>query len=133
MTDLLAGRIGMTFTAASAALPLVKSGQLRAIAVTTGTRSRFAPDVPTLVESGFPTLNAPTWFAAMAPAKAPEPIVKRLRTEFNAVIGSDAYAKALEARSMEVMLVSPEKSDEFLAKERALWSDAVKLTGASVN
>ena len=133
MTDLLAGRIGMTFTAASAALPLVKSGQLRAIAVTTGTRSRFAPDVPTLVESGFPSLNAPTWFGAVAPAKTPAPVVAKLRTEFNAVIGSDAYAKALEARSMEVMLVPPEKSDEFLAKERALWSEAVKLTGASVN
>jgi tripartite-type tricarboxylate transporter receptor subunit TctC len=133
MTDLLAGRTGMTFTAASAALPLVKSGQLRAIAVTTGTRSRFAPDVPTLVESGFPSLNAPTWFGAVAPAKTPAPVVAKLRTEFNAVIGSDAYAKALEARSMEVMLVPPEKSDEFLAKERALWSEAVKLTGASVN
>ena len=133
MTDLLAGRIGMTFTAASAALPLVKSGQLRAIAVTTGTRSRFAPNVPTLVESGFPSLNAPTWFGAVAPAKTPAPVVAKLRTEFNAVIGSDAYAKALEARSMEVMLVPPEKSDEFLAKERALWSEAVKLTGASVN
>ena len=54
MTDLLAGRIGMTFTAASAALPLVQSGQLRALAVTTGQRSRFSPDIPTLVESGFP-------------------------------------------------------------------------------
>jgi len=63
----------------------------------------------------------------------PAPVVTRLRNEFGAVIGSDAYAKALETRSMEVMLVPPEKSDEFLAKERALWSEAVKLTGASVN
>ena len=133
MTDLIAGRIGMTFTAASAALPQVKAGKLRALAVTTGTRSRFAPDVPTLVESGFPSLNAPTWFCALARANTPAPIVGKLRTEFNAVIGSDAYAKALEARSMEVMLVPPENSDEVLAKERALWSDAVKLTGASVN
>ena len=54
MTDLIAGRIGMAFTATSAALPLVQSGQLRALAVTTGQRSRFAPNVPTLVESGFP-------------------------------------------------------------------------------
>ena len=94
---------------------------------------RLPPDVPTWVESGFPSLNAPTWFGAVAPAKTPAPVVAKLRTEFNAVIGSDAYAKALEARSMEVMLVPPEKSDEFLAKERALWSEAVKLTGASVN
>ena len=133
MTDLLAGRIGMTFTAASAALPLVKSGKLRAIAVTTGQRSRFAPDVPTLVESGFPSLNAPTWFAAVVRAKTPAPIVTKLRTDFNAVIGSEAYAKALEARSMEVMLVPPETSDKFLANERKLWADAVKLTGVSIN
>lgn len=132
MTDLLAGRIGMTFTAASAALPQVKSGKLRALAVTTGTRSRFAPDVPTLVESGFPSLNAPTWFCALVRANTPAPIISKLRTEFNAVIGSEPYAKALEARSMEVMLVPPDTSDAFLAKERALWSEAVKLTGAKV-
>ena len=65
MTDLLAGRIGMTFTAASAALPLVQSGQLRALAVTTGQRSRFSPDIPTLVESGFPSLDAPVWFGVV--------------------------------------------------------------------
>jgi tripartite-type tricarboxylate transporter receptor subunit TctC len=132
MTDLMAGRIGMTFTAASAALPQVKAGKLRALAVTTGTRSRFAPELPTLVESGFPDLNAPTWFCAMVRATTPAPIVGKLRTEFNAVIGSDVYAKALEARSMEVMLVPPDTSSEFLAKERALWSEAVKLTGAKV-
>lgn len=132
MADLLTGRIGMTFTAASAALPLVQSGQLRAIAVTTGTRSRFSPDLPTLVESGFPRLDAPTWFAVTVRAETPEPILTRLRTEFNAVIGSEDYSKALEKQSMEVMRVPPETSDAFLAKERALWSEAVKLTGISI-
>lgn len=132
MTDLLAGRIAITFTAASAALPLVQSGQLRALAVTTGTRSRFCPDVPTLVESGFPSLDAPTWFAAVVPAKTPGPIVSRLRAEFNTVITSDAYAKALEQQSMEVMVVPPDTSDQFLAKERKLWTDAVKLTGVTL-
>lgn len=133
MTDLIAGRIGMTFTAASAALPLVQSGQLRALAVTTGKRSRFAPDVPTLVESGFPSLDAPTWFAAVAPAKTPAPVLARLRTEFDTVIGSDAYAQALNGRSMEVMQVPPETADAFLARERALWSEAVKLTGVTLD
>ncbi len=133
MTDLLAGRIGMTFTAASAALPLVKSGQLRALAVTTGKRSRFAPDVPTLVESGFPNLDAPTWFAVVARAKTPEPVVATLRTEFNTVIASDAYAQALEMQSMEVMLVPPETANDYLAKERKLWTDAVKLTGVALD
>jgi tripartite-type tricarboxylate transporter receptor subunit TctC len=133
MTDLLAGRIGMTFTAASAALPLVKSGQLRALAVTTGKRSRFSPDVPTLVESGFPSLDAPTWFAVVVHAKTPSPILAKLRTEFNALITSESYSNALEARSIEVMIVPSETSDQFLAKERNLWSDAVKLTGVTLD
>jgi tripartite-type tricarboxylate transporter receptor subunit TctC len=133
MTDLIAGRIGMTFTAASAALPLVQSDQLRALAVTTGKRSRFAPDVPTLVESGFPSLDAPTWFAAVAPAKTPAPVLAKLRAELNAVIGSDAYAKALNDRSMEVMPVPPDTADAFLARERTLWSDAVQLTGVTLD
>lgn len=132
MTDLIAGRIGMAFTGASAALPLVKSGKLRALAVTTGKRSRFAPDLPTLVESGFPSLDAPVWFGVVVRAKTPAPVLQRLRTEFNSVIGSDDYAAALEKQSMEVMLVPPETSEQFLAKERALWSEAVKLTGATL-
>jgi tripartite-type tricarboxylate transporter receptor subunit TctC len=133
MTDLLAGRIGMTFTAASAALPLVQSGQLRALAVTTGRRSRFSPDIPTLVESGFPTLDAPTWFAAVVRTGTPAPILATLRTEFNAVIASAGYAQELEKQSMETMLIPPEASDQFLARERRLWSEAVKLTGASID
>ena len=133
MTDLLAGRIGMTFTAASAALPLVRSGQLRALAVTTGERSRFSPDLPTLVESGFPSLNAPTWFGVVVRAATPAPILGKLRTDFNAVIASEGYAKALEKQSMEIMLVPPETSDQFLARERKLWSDAVKVTGVSID
>ena len=133
MTDLLAGRIGMTFTAASAALPLVRSGQLRALAVTTGERSRFSPDLPTLVESGFPSLNAPTWFGVVVRAATPAPILGKLRTDFNAVIASEGYAKALEKQSMEIMLVPPEASDQFLARERKLWSDAVKVTGVSID
>lgn len=133
MTDLLAGRIGMTFTAASAALPLVQSGKLRALAVTTGKRSRFAPDVPTLVESGFPSLDAPTWFAAVARTGTPAPIVAKLRTEFGGVIASDSYAQALEKQFMEVLAVPPDSSEEFLSRERKLWTDAVKVAGVSLD
>ncbi|MEA2919753.1 MAG: hypothetical protein QOJ15_11834 [Bradyrhizobium sp.] len=133
MTDLLAGRIGMTLTAASAALPLVQSGQLRALAVTTGKRSRFSPDIPTLVESGFPSLDAPTWFGVVVRTPTPAPILDKLRGEFNSVITSEGYSKALEKSSMEVLAVPPDASEQFLAKERKLWSDAVKVTGVSLD
>jgi len=133
MTDLLAGRIGMTLTAASAALPLVQSGQLRALAVTTGQRSRFSPDIPTLVESGFPSLDAPTWFGVVVRTPTPAPILAKLRGEFNAVITSEGYSKALQKSSMEVLPVPPDAADQFLARERKLWSDAVKVTGVSLD
>ena len=101
--------------------------------MTTGKRSRFSPDIPTLVESGFPALDAPTWFAVVVRAKTPAPIIAKLRAEFNAVITSESYSTALEKQSMEVMLVPPDTSDQFLARERKLWSDAVKLTGVALD
>jgi tripartite-type tricarboxylate transporter receptor subunit TctC len=129
MTDLIGGRVDMSFNGASIALPLAKSGQLKALAVTTPTRSRHAPDVPTLVESGFPDLDAPTWFAVVARAGTPAPILERLRAEFDAVVGSDAYARALDAHGTEPRVIAPAQAEAFLAAERKLWSTAVKATG----
>lgn len=133
MTDLIAGRVGMTFTAASAALPLVRSGQLRAIAVTTGQRSRFTPETPTLVESGFPALDMPTWFGVVARAATPSPILARLRSIFSEVTASPDYAKALEGKSMEPMPIAPEAAEGFLAKERKLWIEAVQVAGVAID
>ena len=129
MTDLLAGRVDMCFNGASAALPLTQSGQLRALAVSTRTRSRYCPDVPTLIESGFPNLDAPTWFAVVTRATTPPAIVERLRKEFNGVIASESYSKSLGIHAIETVLIPPDTSDAFLAGERKLWSDAVKAAG----
>jgi tripartite-type tricarboxylate transporter receptor subunit TctC len=129
MTDLLGGRVDMCFNGASTVLPLVRSGQLRALAVTTRARSRYSPDIPTLIESGFPTLDAPTWFAVVARATTPAPILERLRNEFSAVIASENYARSLDAHAVEIAPVSPDASEAFLAGERKLWSDAVKAAG----
>ena len=129
MTDLIGGRLDMCFNGASSTLPLVRSGQLRALAVTTRTRSRYSPEIPTLVESGFPNLDAPTWFALVARATTPAPILERLRKEFGEVIASETYAKALEAQAIEVLPIAPETADAFLAGERKLWSEAVKAAG----
>jgi len=106
---------------------------LRALAVTTGQRSRFSPDIPTLVESGFPSLDAPTWFGVVVRTATPAPILARLRGEFNLVIASEDYSKALEKSAMEVLPVPPDAADQFLAKERKLWSDAVQVTGVALD
>ena len=133
MTDLLAGRIGMTFTAASAALPLVQSGQLRALAVTTGQRSRFSPDIPTLVESGFPSLDAPTWFGVVARTATPAPILAQAARRIQCGDRKRGLFESAGKNFMEVLPVPPDASDQFLAKERKLWSDAVKVTGVALD
>mgnify|MGYP003331541396 CR=1 FL=1 len=109
------------------------SGLCRAMSQALMTFCRSLPNVPTLVESGFPTLNAPVWFGVVVRTHTPAPIVTRLRSEFDKVIASEGYAQALEKQFMEVMRVPPETSEPFLASERSLWNEAVKLTGVSLD
>ena len=132
-TDLLAGQVQVYFAPLPAAIAYIRTGKLRALAVTTGTRSRFSPDVPTLVESGFPDLSIPTWFAAVIRSATPTDTTEKLRKEFNQIVGSEEYAAALEKRSMEVMPIAPERADDFLERERKLWSEAVQITGPTVD
>ncbi|GMU70692.1 MAG: tripartite tricarboxylate transporter substrate binding protein [Burkholderiales bacterium] len=129
--DLLSGRIGFSFIGASTTVPLVRSGQLRALAVSTGTRVAVLPDAPTLVESGFPTLDTPTWFAAVAPAATPAPMLSALRKSFGAAIATSAYAAELSKQASLVANVDAQAAEGLLARERKVWSDAVRMTGAS--
>lgn len=131
MTDLLAGRIGFTINGASSVLPLIQQGRLRALAVTTGTRYSELPAVPTLVESGFPLLDIPVWFGVYAPAATPAPVLARLRSALSNVVAAPGYAVELAKRHAVVMKVPAEASAAVFARERQLWTDAVRITGAS--
>ncbi len=128
--DLLGGRIGFSFIAASAMVPLVREGKLRALAVSTNSRLAALPDVPTLVEAGYSMLDAPTWFAAVAHSATPAPVLTALRSAFAAAIASPAYAAEMEKQLTLVVRMAPEAADTLLARERKTWSDAVRNTGA---
>lgn len=129
-SDLLGGRIGFSFIAASTTVPLVREGKLRALAVSTGTRLAALPEVPTLVESGFPMLDAPTWFAAVAHSATPAPVLAALRSAFAAAIATPGYAADLDKQMTLVVKLGPEAGDALLARERKTWTDAVRSTGA---
>lgn len=133
MTDLLAGQVGLCFTATTTALPYEQSGELKAIAVSTPQRSKDFPNVPTLVESGFPEIHSPTWFAIMAPAKTPAAALARLRQDVGAVSASPGYAASLEKQASEPMTTSLSEAEPFFSSERQLWSQAVKAAGATPN
>ncbi len=129
--DLLSGRIGFTLVGSSTAVPLVRSGHLRALAISTAKRSAALPDIPTLVESGFPMLDAPVWFAALAPVATPAPIVSALRNAFALAIAEPSYAAELNKQMGDVVSVTPEAAVHLLARERKVWADTVRATGAT--
>lgn len=134
-TDLLSGRIGFTQIGASTAVPLLRGqeGKLRALAVSTAKRSPALPDVPTLMESGFPMLDVPVWFAAVAHAATPAPVLAALRTAL-ATATSDAAFKAEMAKQLGTAeQVSVEAAEAMLARERKIWAEAVRSTGATAS
>ncbi|WP_426955876.1 Bug family tripartite tricarboxylate transporter substrate binding protein [Muricoccus radiodurans] len=132
MTDLVSGRLGFSFTGAPSALPLLSDPRLRALAVTGVGRLPQLPDVPTMVELGFPELDAPVWFGVVAPAATPAPVLARLREAFAAASATPAWRAALETQSAEVPNLSPEDAPHFLARERETWARAVRASGATV-
>ena len=133
MADLLSGRIGFAINGVQSVLPLIRQGKLRALAVTTATRYAELPNVPTLVESGFPALDLPVWFGVYAPAGTPAPALARLRAALAALTATPAYAAELAKRGAVVMRVPVESSEAMFARERTLWADAVRTTGATAD
>lgn len=131
MSDLLGGRIGFSIIATQTVMPLIRAGKLRALAVSTNKRYPDLPEVPTLLEAGFPTLDAPVWFALMASAETPPAILARLRATLATVTGTPAYAAELAKREAVTLPMTQGESDALFARERKFWADAVKTTGTA--
>ena len=126
---LLQNEIQTSFSGPGAALPQIKAGKIRALAVTTLKRSRELPDVPTLDESGYKGFEISGWYGIMAPAKTPPPIVNRLNADIVAVLSSGETPKLLATRGYDPTPTTPEAFTKYLRSEVARWSKAVKDYG----
>lgn len=127
--DLLAGRVKLAFDNLASALPNIKSGKVRALAVTTAKRSEFLPEVPTLDESGLNGFDMSTWWGVMAPGKTPDSVVQRLNTEILKAIDSPDMRQHLAAMgSQPVGVRTPEQFAAFVASELTLYTKLVKQT-----
>ena len=133
MVDLLAGRIACCLTGSAAAVPLVVEGKVKALAVTTAQRISALADVPTLKESGFPELEAPTWFAVVAPSGVPAPILERLQAAMAKATGTPEYKAALDRVASIIEPLNPSAGEAMLARERAMWATAVRQSGATTD
>jgi tripartite-type tricarboxylate transporter receptor subunit TctC len=132
-TDLIGGRLAFCVTGSTLAAQLIKQGNIHALAVTTTERIPQLPDVPTLVESGYPALNIPSWWALVAAPDTPVATLEKLQQACAAATATPAYKAALTAQWTSSYDVPPARATAFLANERTLWAAAVKQSGATSN
>jgi tripartite-type tricarboxylate transporter receptor subunit TctC len=128
--DLLGGRITMIFDNMPSALPLVKAGEVRAIAVTSATRSPAAPTIPTIAESGLPGFEATSWFALYAPAGLPKDMQAKINAETLRVMALPDVQEKLAALGLEIGTGTPEALGTFMQAETTKWAKVVKESGA---
>jgi tripartite-type tricarboxylate transporter receptor subunit TctC len=133
LQDVVGGQVTMTFDNITTALPLAKSGKLRALAVTTAKRSAVAPDVPTLAESGLVGFEVGSWQGVFAPAGTPPDIVKRLNTEIVKIINMPEVRDKLLALGAEPVGDTSEQFGAYVKTEVVKWSEVVKKSGAKVD
>ncbi|HWH84111.1 MAG TPA: tripartite tricarboxylate transporter substrate binding protein [Burkholderiaceae bacterium] len=125
-TDLLGGQITMSFDTVTPVLQHIKSGKLRALAVTTATRSSALPDVPTLDEAGLKGFDIGTWFGVLAPAATPKEIVARLNAEMVKIIKSPDFRKRMEEIGAEPIGNSPEQMAAQIKGETEKFAKLVR-------
>ena len=127
--DVLSGQIQLAITDLPAALPHIKSGQLKAFAVTSPKRLSNLPDVPTLSEAGLTGYDATGWFGLLAPVGTPPSVIQRLNAEFTAALNDEAISAQLRASGMLPMPTSVEAFDAYIKSETQKWSRVIKSAG----
>ena len=130
VADLLGGQVESMFDNTPSALPHVQAGRLRAIAITSATRSPLLPDVPTVAESGYPGFEVQSWFALAAPVGTPRPVIEKLNAELNKALANPALRKRLVDLAATPEPGTPEQLRAFSNTEVRRWQEVVRASGA---
>ena len=128
----VAGEPPIGSLAVTAPLPFIRSGQLRALAISSATRHRLLPDVPTFKELGYPDVEEYTWVAFFAPAGTSPEIVQKFNAAMNRVLQMRDVRERLESLTFEPIGGSPQQFAEYVRAEVAKWAVVVKQTGAKL-
>jgi tripartite-type tricarboxylate transporter receptor subunit TctC len=131
LTDLIGGRVELIISTMASALPHIKSGKLRPLAVTTARRSSFFPQVPTMNEAGVKGYEFSTWYGLLVPAGTPHAIVERLNVATKTAAGSPAVAEQFAAQGLEPAWSSSKEFAAYLKSEVAKWGGVIKASGAT--
>lgn len=131
--SILQGDTQMASLAPLAVIPQVRAGKLRALAVTTGERSVFMPDVPTFRETGIPDIEATAWIGIVVPARTPQAIIDRLNREIVAILKDPQTVEKLRAVYMEPVGNSPQAFAAFMQEELKRWKPVIARSGATID
>ena len=132
MQDMMAGVVDSNVEALTNAVPNVKAGAYRALAVLSPERLPQLPDVPTFAELGYPKVQAASWFAVLAPAGTPSAVTHRLSAEIDKVVRSPDFAARMEEIGNVAVPMGPTALKDFIAKENVFWSDVIREAGVKV-
>jgi tripartite-type tricarboxylate transporter receptor subunit TctC len=129
LTDLVGGHVDVVFNGLTSAMPLIKSGKLRALAVTSIARAGALPEMPTLDELGLKGFQAVAWNGLSAPARTPKDVIARINTDVLKVLRSPELVERLKAEGSDPVGNSPEQYAGFLRDEIAKWAKVIKFAG----
>jgi tripartite-type tricarboxylate transporter receptor subunit TctC len=132
LPDLLSGRISMLFDNLSSSLPLIKAGEVQALAVTTLKRSPAAPEIPTMAEQGLPGFEATSWFSLMAPANLPPALQERLNTLTRQALNQADVRNKLLASGLDPSPGSPQELSRLIQSESNKWGRVIYRSGAKL-
>ena len=130
MIDLVGGQVQLVFATAASAVPQIKAGKIKGIAVTTIKRSALMPSIPTIAESGLPGFDANNWYGLLAPAKTPRPIIMRLNAEVTKVLAMPDVKDFLFHQGLDPAPGTPEQFGAYIKSEMTKWAKVVKDSGA---
>lgn len=131
--DLIGGQVSVGFLGTPGALPHLRSGRLRALAVSTARRSAELPDVPTLQEAGIPGYEATIWLGLFAPSGTPRDVLARLQTEISRLLAAPETRSSVASAGLEISTSGPDEFAAFVRAEYEKWGRVVRETGATVN
>jgi len=133
INDLVAGQVQMTFEGTSVLLPLIQSGKLRALATTSSKRITELPELPTMMESGFPGFVSTSWTGLLAPAHTPREVIERLNAQVNEGLKSAEFKSALAKLSNQPLGGTPQDFTDLIKNDIGKWTPIVQALGLKAN
>jgi tripartite-type tricarboxylate transporter receptor subunit TctC len=131
LADVMNGTVGLFFDGLPSSIPHIRGGSLKPIAVADPRRNRFLPEVPTLIESGFPGMTSYSWFGISAPRGTPAPIVEKLNEAIRAILKQPAVTERYTQLTADPSDLSPAQFTAFVREDLATWAEVVRATGTT--